>query len=159
MKRILLPSVLAVVAAVTAACDKSGDGEADAGAPTVARVEAVGVQVELPGGWSYKERHGAHWVNRSLAYGAMLEKVDAMPASLADAKKTWMEGKVVDEGERAGDFFAVVDVEFGGKDSMVLPMVYFIAPIGDAAVQCSGQLQPGDDPKPLLDVCASMKAL
>ena len=157
MKRILLLTSLAV--AVPAACDKSGDDGAEASAPTVARVEAVGVQVELPAGWNYKERNGAHWVNRSLAYGAMLEKVDAMPASLADAKKTWMEGKIVDEGERAGGFFAVVNVEFGGKDSRVLPLVYFIGPIGEAAVPCRSQLQAGDDPKPPLDVCASMKPL
>ena len=154
MRHLLPLAVLSLSLALTTGCDKDKKPEEDAGGP--AKVEAVGVQVELPGGWKYAEKNGGHWVSKSMAYGAQLQKVDAMPASLDDAKKGWMDGKVTSEGEKDGAFYAVVEVDFG---EMKLPYVYVVAPIGEGAVQCSGQLQAGDDAQPLIDVCLSMKAL
>jgi hypothetical protein len=55
----------------------------------------------------------------------------------------------------------VIEAEFpdaGGGAPMRLPHVFAVTAIGDGAVECSGQLQAGDDPGPLLQVCKSLKA-
>ena len=150
---------LALSFALALGCGGAKDDKSDEPAGGPAKIEAVGVQVELPAGWSYAEKNGGHWVSKGAFYGAQLQKMDAMPGSLEDAKKGWMEGTVKDEGEKGGAFYAVVEVEFPGDEAMKLPYVYVIAPVGDAAVQCSGQLQAGDDAKALVDVCLTMKPL
>ena len=148
-------ALLAVV--LFCACDDSASCTKDEPACGPVKVEAVGVQVELPAGWSYGEKNGGHWVSRSMTYGAKLETVDTMPGSLEDAKKTiFLQGEARDEGSKDKTFYAVIDGDFG---NMVLPYVYVVTPVGDGGVMCSGQLQAEDDPKALLDVCLSMKPL
>jgi hypothetical protein len=145
----------------TTACDKKSDTEEPAGGP--AKIEDLGVVVELPAGWKYAKRGAEHWVTKSTMYGARLSKKDAMPGSLDDAIAGWIQGTASDKGEvSGGGYYAVIETEFpagDGGDPMKLPFVQVVLPLGDAAVECGGQLQTGDDPKPLLEVCKSIKPL
>jgi hypothetical protein len=119
------------------------------------------VVAELPPGWSHQEKRGEHWLSKTAFYGGRLTKT-TMPDSLDAAIGAWLAGDVLDKGEAPGTYWAVIEAEFpdaGGGAPMRLPHVFVVMAIGDAAVECGGQLQTGDDPGPLLKVCKSLKAL
>jgi|GEM_PF-2546957 len=156
MNRRLRVSLFAALVAVSA-CDDGDAAKKDEPAGGPVKLDTLGVQVDLPSGWSHAEKRGEQWVSRSMTYGAKLETVETMPASLEDAKKSlFLQGKATDEGKKGDALYAVIEADFG---NMVLPYVFVVTPVGKAAVMCSGQLQEGDDAKALVDVCLTMKAL
>jgi len=147
--------LLATLLPLALACSSKKSG------PSEVKIESLGISVTLPAGFEIKERRGSQWISKSAMYGARLEKRDAMPESLDVAVKGWIQGKTIDKGAEAGGFYAVIESEFpmdGGK-TMKLPMVYVQMPAKDGSVLCSGQLQDGDDAKPLVKACQGIKPL
>jgi hypothetical protein len=124
-------------------------------------IASLGVAVELPSGWKHQEKRGEQWLTKGALYGGRLSKTE-LPESLDAAVAGWLQGEVKDKGEAAGGYWAVVEAEFpaaGGGEPMRLPNVFVVVPVGDGAIECGGQLQAGDDPGPLLEVCKSLKPL
>ncbi len=159
MRPYLVTSVLALALIASRGCGGSTETKSDEPAGGAVEIKSLGVRLDLPADWKQSERNGGQWVNKSPVYGAQLQKIDAMPASLDEAKKGWMEGTVKDEGKKGEALYAVIEVEFPGDETMKMPYVYVVAPVGDGAVQCSGQLQAGADASELVEVCATMKAI
>ncbi len=132
-----IPRIALAISLVLAA--PAGCGTSKSSAVKLTKIEALGVQVELPDGWNYVRVSKQHRLAKSDSFFAYLTPLAEIPADVPEP-------------------ITKVAYDVGGKVQNV-PYVRVIVPVGDQAVECHGAVMAPGDPDELLNICRAVRPL